>query len=73
MKANVTITGPVCFAMRKDRGLNQTQFWSPLGVTQSGASRYESGRRIPKPLIKLIQLMYVTGLNEVQTAAIAKV
>jgi len=44
--------------LRHRLGLNQHDFWSPLGVTQSGGSRYESGRRIPKPVKKLIELAY---------------
>ena len=31
-------------------GMNQTDFWSPFGVTQSCGSRYESGRNIPRPV-----------------------
>lgn len=38
---------------RKRLGLNQSEFWAALGVTQSGGSRYEAGRRIPKPVMKL--------------------
>ena len=30
--------------IRVKAGLNQSQFWSRIGVTQSGGSRYESGR-----------------------------
>ena len=37
-------------------GENQTAFWSRFGVTQSGGSRYESGRNIPKPVRLLIAL-----------------
>ncbi len=33
---------------RKSIGLNQVEFWSRVGVTQSGGSRYESDRAIPK-------------------------
>ena len=36
--------------IRKKLGLNQQEFWSCLGVTQSGGSRYESGRTMPKPV-----------------------
>ena len=36
--------------IRRKLGLNQQQFWSTLGVTQSGGSRYESGRNMPKPV-----------------------
>lgn len=36
--------------------LNQHAFWSGLGVTQSGGSRYESGRNLPKPAALLLTL-----------------
>lgn len=42
--------------VRKAEGLNQNAFWSHFGVTQSGGSRYESGRSIPKPTAMLIWL-----------------
>ena len=41
---------------RKKEGLNQLEFWTRYGVTQSGGSRYESGRNIPKPLAILLWL-----------------
>ena len=41
---------------RTQAGRNQTAYWSRFGVTQSGGSRYESGRAVPKPLQMLIQL-----------------
>ncbi len=37
-------------------GQNQHDFWSRIGVTQSGGSRYESGRRIPRPVQILLTL-----------------
>jgi len=43
---------------RHKRNENQSVFWSRLGVTQSGGSRYESGRRIPKPIVLLFELIY---------------
>lgn len=43
-------------ADRKKESLNQSDFWSRYGVTQSGGSRYESGRNIPKALAILISL-----------------
>lgn len=46
-------------AIRKKTGLNQLQFWSRLGVTQSGGSRYESGRVMPKPARTLFDMVYV--------------
>lgn len=48
------ITGQAAKAMRLKAGLNQADFWNPLGVTQSGASRYETGRKIPKPVQELL-------------------
>jgi len=47
-------------ASRKKLGLNQGQFWSPLGVTQSGGSRYESGRNIPNAVQMLLHMKYGT-------------
>lgn len=44
--------------LRKKLGLNQSDFWKPLGVTQSGGSRYESGRAIPKPIQLLLEVVY---------------
>ena len=61
-KSKITINGKTMLEHRRSLGLNQSQFWSPLGVTQSGGSRYESGRSIPKPVRKLIYLLYYTGL-----------
>jgi transcriptional regulator with XRE-family HTH domain len=43
-------------ADRKKEGINQKDFWKQYGVTQSGGSRYESGRNIPKPLTILLWL-----------------
>lgn len=44
--------------LRTKQRLNQHQFWSRLGVTQSGGSRYESGRNAPAPTQTLIDLVY---------------
>lgn len=55
-----TYTGADALAMRAKLGINQGEFWSPLGVTQSGGSRYESGRNIPRPVQRLIQIAYGT-------------
>ncbi len=35
--------------IRRRLHMNQQEFWSRIGVTQSGGSRYESGRTMPKP------------------------
>ena len=55
-----TYTGEEVLAMRKKANLNQSEFWPPIGVTQSGGSRYESGRSIPRPVQLLLQLAYGT-------------
>lgn len=53
-------TGTAVKAVRFKRNENQAEFWSRLGVTQSGGSRYESGRSIPKPVQLLLQITYGT-------------
>lgn len=45
---------------RSKHRLSQTEFWSRIGVTQSGGSRYETGRDIPLPVQLLVQLAYGT-------------
>ncbi len=49
--------------IRLKLGLNQTQFWSKLGVTQSGGSRYESGRNIPRPVQALLRLIHIEQVD----------
>ena len=43
--------------------MNQQDFWGQIGVTQSGGSRYESGREMPKPVRELLRLVHVDRLN----------
>src|SRR5260221_3958677 len=45
--------------IRRRLGLNQEEFWTRIGVTQSGGSRYESGRTMPKPVRELLRLVHV--------------
>ncbi|MEF8712501.1 MAG: transcriptional regulator [Accumulibacter sp.] len=49
--------------IRRRLGLNQQQFWSKIGVTQSGGSRYESGRNMPKPVRELLRLVHVEQID----------
>ena len=49
--------------IRRKLGLNQQQFWSRIGVTQSGGSRYESGRNMPKPVRELLRLVHVEQID----------
>ena len=58
---NVEINEPR--EIRRKLGLNQQQFWSKIGVTQSGGSRYESGRNMPKPVRELLRLVHVEQID----------
>jgi transcriptional regulator with XRE-family HTH domain len=49
--------------IRRKLGLNQQQFWSQIGVTQSGGSRYESGRNMPRPVRELLRLVHVEQVD----------
>ena len=49
--------------IRRRLGLNQEQFWTQIGVTQSGGSRYESGREMPKPVRELLRLVHVEHVD----------
>ncbi len=58
---------------RNQLGLNQGEFWSRYGVTQSGGSRYESKRSLPAPL-KILLRLHLSGVisDDVLVAANAK-
>ncbi len=43
--------------------MNQEQFWTQIGVTQSGGSRYESGREMPRPVKELLRLVHVEQID----------
>lgn len=60
MKASDTINAR---ELRRKLGMNQQQFWSKLGVTQSGGSRYESGRNMPRPVQQLLRLVHVEHID----------
>ncbi len=49
--------------IRRRLGLNQQEFWTRIGVTQSGGSRYETGRRMPKPVKELLRLVHVERVD----------
>ena len=46
--------------LRRKAGKNQSAFWDPLGVSQSGGSRYETGRAVPKLVGLLLTLAHGT-------------
>ena len=52
--------------MREKAGVNQSGFWNPVGVTQSGGSRYESGRTISTPVRLLLALRYGSAAQKRQ-------
>jgi hypothetical protein len=52
--------------IRRRLGLNLEQFWTQIGVTQSGGSRYESGREMPKPVRELLRLVHVEQIDLTQ-------
>ena len=60
----MNIDGATASKHRNMVGMNQAEFWLPLGVTQSGGSRYESGRNIPAPVQRLYFLTYVVGVTD---------
>jgi len=60
MKANEKVDAR---EIRRKLGMNQQQFWAKLGVTQSGGSRYESGRNMPRPVQHLLRLVHVEQID----------
>lgn len=49
-------SGEALVRLRQRMQLNQSQFWRRFGTTQSGGSRYESGRKPPGPVRILLAL-----------------
>lgn len=49
--------------LRIELGLTQAEFWMPVGVSQSGGSRYESGRKLPASTSTLLHLVHIEGLD----------
>jgi len=55
-----TYTGSEVRELRRKLHLNQSEFWAPFQTTQSGGSRYESGREIPDPVQALLNIAFGT-------------
>ncbi len=51
-------TSPDLLRLRRRWNLTQAEFWAPLGVTQSGGSRYETGRHPALPVCLLVACVY---------------
>lgn len=71
-KKKVSFSGEDLAEMRRKSGLNQLDFWQRFGITQSGGSRYESGRSIPKPTRILMALYFGGRINDADLAAARK-
>jgi transcriptional regulator with XRE-family HTH domain len=56
--------------VRTKLGLNQSEFWRRIGVTQSGGSRYENGRTMPTPTAILFELVFM-GTDTTAAEALA--
>jgi len=52
------LDGPEVAKLRRALCLSQIEFWTRLGMTQSGGSRYERGQPISRPTQLLIRLVY---------------
>ena len=57
------LNGAALKALRKGCGMSQGMFWTKIGVTQSGGSRFENGRRMPLPVALLVDLVHVRGID----------
>ena len=44
--------------LRRELKLSQEEFWGRVGITQSGGSRYEAGRRLPESIRLLLAIAY---------------
>jgi hypothetical protein len=58
--------------LRNQSKLNQSDFWSRFGVTQSGGSRYEIDRSIPKSLALLIYFWHSGKITDDDLTKAAK-
>jgi len=56
-------TGTEVRELRRKLHLNQSEFWTPFQTTQSGGSRYESGREIPAPVQVLLNIAFGTDVK----------
>lgn len=62
-KMSVRKKPSVVKALRLRSGLSQQDFWKAVYVTQSGGSRYETGRAIPRPVQELIRIVHNEGIR----------
>lgn len=72
MAKNKVLDATSMVSSRRAAKMNQTAYWQRFGVTQSGGSRYESGRLIPLPTAMLIWLRESGRLDEKDLAEALK-
>lgn len=60
-----TYTGPEVREIRKKLNLNQFEFCSKFATTQSGGSRYESGREIPSAVQLLLNIAFASDTKAI--------
>jgi len=63
IKTEKDVTGPAAKHLRELHSLSQKAFWVPLGITQSGGSRYEGKDKLPRIVRIMIYAMYVAGIK----------
>lgn len=51
-------SGPAAKGTRERLKINQKAFWARVNVTQSGGSRYETGREMPEPVAECLTIAY---------------
>jgi len=61
-------TGSEVRELRQKLRLNQAEFWAHFHTTQSGGSRYESGREIPRPVQVLLNIAFGSEVSMVTAA-----
>lgn len=73
MAKNRMIDAAALVNSRRASSMNQTDYWLRFGVTQSGGSRYESGRAIPLPTAMLIWMRESGRIDDKDLAEALKV
>lgn len=63
IKTAADITAKTVRALREDSDMSQGEFWGQFGITQSGGSRYEGGRAIPKLLRTFIFIRCIARID----------
>jgi len=62
-------TGSEVRELRQKLRMNQADFWAHFHTTQSGGSRYESGREIPRPVQALLNIAFGSETKSVGIVA----